>query len=105
MSGPDGSVIGTVPNSDLTVAPTLTPAGTPPAPADFPGASIVVGGLAGYPVTKNGALVGYWVPGHMPSTYVPITQAESEGAVPSNGASPVGTDTAVTPTPATSPLP
>jgi hypothetical protein len=99
VAGPNGYV-GTVPNSDLTQAPTLSAAGTPPAPSAYRGASVVVEGLAGYPVTNAGELVGYWVPGNMPSTYMPLAQAGSEGAVPSDGASAVGTDTAVTPAPA-----
>ena len=97
VAGPNGYV-GTVPNADLTQAPPLTAAGTPPAPSDYPGAAIVVEDLAGYPVTNAGVLVGYWVPGNMPNTYMPLAQAEEEGAVPSTGASAVGTTTAVTPT-------
>jgi hypothetical protein len=98
VAGPNGYV-GTVPKSDIVEPPPLTAAGTPPPVADYPGASIVLGGGAGYPVMNNGTLVGYWVPGHHPTTFVTIAEAESENAVPSQGASPVGTATAVTPPP------
>jgi hypothetical protein len=96
VAGPNGYV-GTVAKSDIVVPPPLTAAGTPPPVSAYPGASIVLASNAGYPVMNNGVLVGYWVPGHLPSTFVTVAQAESENAVPSQGASPVGTATAVTP--------
>ena len=104
VAGPNGYV-GTVAKSDIAVPPPLTAAGTPPSPSGYPGASIVLGSNAGYPVMNDGTLVGYWVPGHLPSTFVTVSQAESGNAVPSQGAGPVGTAAAVTPTPASIPVP
>lgn len=104
IAGPKGYV-GTVPRSDIVDAPPLTAAGTPPPVSDYPGASIVLGGHAGYAVMNNGVLAGYWVPGHLPSTFVTVAEAEAENAVPSQGASPVGTATAVTFPSAASPAP
>jgi hypothetical protein len=96
VDGPNGYV-GTVAKSDIVDPPPLTAAGTPPPVSAYPGASIVLGSNAGYPVMNDGALAGYWVPDHIPSTFVSVAEAEAENAVPSQGASPVGTATAVTP--------
>jgi hypothetical protein len=104
VDGPSGYV-GTVAKSDIAIPPPLTAAGIPPPPSAYPGASIVLKGEAGYPVMNNGDLAGYWVPGNLPSTFVTVSQAESENAVPSQGASAVGTATAVTPTPPPIPAP
>jgi hypothetical protein len=101
--GPNGYE-GTVPKSVFTNAPPLNAAGVPVPVSQYPGASIVVNNHAGYAVIRNGVLTGYWVPGPQPSTFVSVAQAQSEGAVPSQGASPVGTTTAVTPT-APNPVP
>jgi hypothetical protein len=99
VQGPDGYE-GTVPQAVFTTPPPLTAAETLPPPSQYPGASIVVNGKAGYAVTNNGTLTGYWVPGVMPSSFMTVAAAEAAGAVPSQGASPVGTTTAVTPEPA-----
>lgn len=84
VAGPHG-VAGYVPREDL-VGPPQT-AGPVPA-ADTAGASVVVEGHAGYPVTSAaGKLVGYWVP---PVGFMTIAQAEAKGATPAHGAGPVG---------------
>jgi hypothetical protein len=100
IEGPNGYE-GTVPNSVFTKPPPLTSSGALPSASEYPGASVVIGSYAGYAVTDNGVLTGYWVPGNQPTTFVTVAQAESEGAVPSDGASAVGTTTAVTPEQAT----
>lgn len=85
--GPKGVVEGTVPRADLVgPPPNVTPGSTIPV-ADTPGAVVVVNGDAGYPVSKDGNLVGYWVP---PAGFMTIAAAESAGAVPASGAGPVG---------------
>ena len=87
--GPNGVVAGTVPKSDLVGPPPYTQPGQPlPPAATWPGAYVVVNGDAGYPVSNNGALVGYWVP---PTGFMSIAQAEAAGATPADGAPAVGT--------------
>lgn len=86
VAGPHG-VAGYVPREDLMGPP---PVDGPIPAADTPGASVVVEGEAGYPVTSaTGKLVGYWVP---PFGFLTISQAEAKGAVPAHGAGPVGSD-------------
>jgi hypothetical protein len=88
VMGPNGEVAGTVPRSDLVGAPQNAAPGSPqPSAADTPGAYVVVDGHPGYPVTSDGALVGYWVP---PTGFMSISQAQSAGAVAANGAPSVG---------------
>jgi hypothetical protein len=88
VMGPGGVVAGTVPKADLVGPPVNAMAGGQPLPvADTPGAVIVVDSEAGYPVSKNGSLVGYWVP---PTGFLTIDQAIASGATPANGAGPVG---------------
>jgi hypothetical protein len=88
VMGPGGVIAGTVPRSDLIGAPPNGAPGTPTSAANVPGASIVLEGLPGYPVTDNGQLVGYWVG---PLGFITIAAAESQGATPATGQGPVGT--------------
>lgn len=86
VAGPHG-VVGYVPREDLMGSP---PVGGPIPVADTPGASVVVEGEAGFPVTSAaGKLVGYWVP---PFGFMTVSQAEAKGAVPAHGAGPVGSN-------------
>src|ERR1700722_4892791 len=72
VMGPNGVVAGTVPKSDLVGPPPYPQPGQPlPPAATWPGAYVVVNGDAGYPVSNNGALVGYWVP---PTGFMSIAQ-------------------------------
>jgi hypothetical protein len=87
--GPNGVVEGTVPKSDLIGDPSNGTPGTPVPAAAQAGASVVLDGQPGYPVTKNGALVGYWCG---PEGFVSVSSAESKGAVPADGQGPVGTN-------------
>ena len=84
VEGPNG-IAGYVPRDDLFGPP---PVAGPIPVADTAGASVVVEGDAGYPVTSAvGKLVGYWVP---PLGFMSVAQAEANGATPAHGAGPVG---------------
>lgn len=87
VMGPNDQVAGTVPRSDLIGQPPASTPGQPPPVASTPGAYVVVNGEAGYPVSNDGALVGYWVP---PTGFMSVAQVESAGAVPADGAPQVG---------------